>query len=327
MKVLGITMGDPAGVGPEIIVKALEDKEIRKKHTCIVYGAVDILQYYIDMLHLDCHLNAVGVADEARPGMINVLDPAGLKRESYPLGKVSPCCGDAAFRYIEKAVQDALAGKIEGIVTAPLNKEALHLGGHLYDGHTEILAALTDTKKYAMFFYGPLKVIHVSTHCSLRDACDRVKKERVLDCIEMADATLKQLGVNAPVIAVAGLNPHAGEHGIFGWEETREIIPAVQEAKHRGILAEGPIPADTVYMKALNGKYDAVVAMYHDQGHIPAKLELMDECVNCTVGLPVIRTSVDHGTAFDIAGQGIANAENMKKAIQVAEKFLNNFPK
>lgn len=325
MKVLGITMGDPAGVGPEIIVKALADKEVIKRHCCVVYGAADILQYYIDMLHLDCCLYEIKEVGEAQPGVVNVLDPIGLKKASYSIGQVSPGCGDAAFRYIEKAVQDAQAGKIEAVVTAPLNKEALHLGGHLYDGHTEILAELTGTKKYAMFFYGPLKVIHVSTHCSLREACDRVKKERILDCIEMADTTLKQLGVESPVIAVAGLNPHAGEHGIFGWEEIREIIPAVETAKEKGILAEGPIPADTVYMKALKGTYDAVVAMYHDQGHIPAKLELMDQCVNCTVGLPVIRTSVDHGTAFDIAGMGIANAENMKKAIYTAEKFLNRF--
>lgn len=324
MKAIGITMGDPAGVGPEIILKALADKRMMKKHMCVVYGGVDILQYYKDMLYLDCTLHEIHEVREAKPGMVNVLDPLGLRRESYSIGKVLPCCGDAAFRYIEKAVRDALEGKIEAIVTAPLNKEALHMGGHHYDGHTEILAKLTNTKKYAMFFYGPLKVIHVSTHCSLREACDRVKKERILDCIEMADSTLKQLGSRAPAIAVAGLNPHAGENGIFGWEEIQEISPAVKEAKERGILAEGPVSADTVYMKALKGTYDAVVAMYHDQGHIPAKLELMDQCVNCTVGLPVIRTSVDHGTAFDIAGMGVANAENMIKAIHAAEKFLNH---
>lgn len=323
MKVIGITMGDPAGVGPEIILKALADKKTIKKHICVVYGAVDILRYYKDMLHLDCALQEIQEVREAKPEMVNVLDPLGLRKESYSIGKIFPCCGDAAFRYIEKAVQDTRESKIEAIVTAPLNKEALHKGGHHYDGHTEILAALTNTKKYAMFFYGPLKVIHVSTHCSLREACDRVKKERILDCIEMADLTLKQLGMKAPMIAVAGLNPHAGENGIFGWEEIQEIIPAVHEAKKMGILADGPISADTVYMKALKGTYDAVVAMYHDQGHIPAKLELMDQCVNCTVGLPVIRTSVDHGTAFDIAGMGIANAENMINAIHAAEEFLN----
>lgn len=317
-------MGDPAGVGPEIIVKALADKNMRTKYTCVVYGAADILRHYKDMLHLDCRLQEIEAVEEAQPEVINVMDTAGLRMEEYPIGKVSPCCGDAAFRHIEQAVRDAQTGKIEAIVTAPLNKEALHLGGHHYDGHTEILAGLTGTKKYAMFFYGPLNVIHVSTHCSLREACDRVKKERVLDCIKMADTTMKQLGVEKPVIAVAGLNPHAGENGIFGWEEIREIIPAVNEAKEGGILAAGPVPADTVYMKALKGNYDAVVAMYHDQGHIPAKLELMNQCVNCTIGLPVIRTSVDHGTAFDIAGRGIADAENMITAIRAAEEFLNH---
>lgn len=321
MGMFGITMGDPAGVGPEIIVKALADTSVFEEKY-VVYGAPDILKYYADLLHLEMRFQVIQDVSEYMEGIVNVIDPAGLNMDAYEIGKLSAKCGDAAYQYIEKAIADAMAGKTKGVVTAPLNKEALHMGGHNFDGHTEIFATLTGTKKYAMMFYGPLKIMHVSTHCSLRQACERVKKQRVLDCIEMTDQALKSTGIKNPKIAVAGLNPHAGEHGLFGMEEIEEIIPAVEEAQAKGINVSGPIPPDSMFGKVLHGVYDGAIAMYHDQGHIAAKLNLMSECVNCTIGLPIIRTSVDHGTAFDIAGKGIASGENMVQSMKVAEEFL-----
>jgi len=323
MKMIGITMGDPAGIGPEIIVKALTDAT-EFEGDYVVYGAADILKYYCDMLNLDCKIRAIQNVSEYSDGYINVIDPAGLEMKEYEIGQLSGKCGHAAYLYIEKAIEDTQKGLIAAVVTAPLNKEALHMGGHHYDGHTEIFAELTNTKKYAMMFYGPLKIVHVSTHCSLREACERVKKEAVLDVLVLLDQALKQAGFAAPHIAVAGLNPHAGENGLFGMEEIDEIIPAIEQACEKGIRVSGPIPPDTVFSKALKGDYDAVVAMYHDQGHIAAKQQLMEESVNCTIGLPIIRTSVDHGTAFDIAGKGYASGQNMKQSMLVAEQFLNN---
>lgn len=321
MNYFGITMGDPAGVGPEIIVKALSDMSAFEAKY-VVYGAMDILKYYADLLNIELHFKQISDVSEYTEGMVNVIDPICLTMDQYEIGKLSPKCGDAAYQYIEKAIKDAQSGKTKGVVTAPLNKEALHKGGHNFDGHTEIFATLTGTKKYAMMFYGPMKIMHVSTHCSLREACDRVKKERVMDCIVMMDEALKSTGIKNPKVAVAGLNPHAGEHGLFGTEEIEETIPAIEEAKAKGIQAIGPIPPDTLFGKVLNGIYDGAIAMYHDQGHIAAKLNLMNDCVNCTLGLPIIRTSVDHGTAFDIAGKGLADGTNMIQAMKVAEEFL-----
>lgn len=321
MNRFGITMGDPAGVGPEIIIKAMLDMS-KFQAQYIVYGAKDILKYYAAMLNTNAEIVEINDVDDYQEGVINVIDPAGLTMEEYEIGQLSAKCGDAAYKYIEKAITDANAGKTAGVVTAPLNKEALHMGGHNFDGHTEIFATLTNTKKYAMMFYGPLKIMHVSTHCSLREACDRVRYERVLDCIRMMDKALKDTGIEKPHIAVAGLNPHAGEHGLFGTEEIDEVIPAVETAKKEGIDVSGPIPPDSLFGKVLNGLYDGAIAMYHDQGHIAAKINHMNDCVNCTIGLPIIRTSVDHGTAFDIAGRGIASGDNMIQSMLVAEEFL-----
>ena len=319
-------MGDPAGVGPEIIMKALGDgTEFGGKY--VVYGAVDILKFYNDLLKLDCKFKEIQAPEEYEDGVINVIDPNHLTMDQYEIGKLSAKCGDAAYQYIAHAIADANAGKIDAVVTAPLNKEALHMGGHNYDGHTEIFATLTGTKKYAMMFYGPLKIMHVSTHCSLREACNRATKQRVLDCIELMDKALKQTGMENPLIAVAGLNPHAGEHGLFGMEEIEEIIPAIEAAKEEGINVTGPIPPDSVFNKTLNGIYDAAIAMYHDQGHIPMKFEGFQydkehdrwadvAGVNITLGLPIIRSSVDHGTAFDKAGMGTANEQSMLDAIR-----------
>ena len=323
MKMIGITMGDPAGVGPEIVVKALADaSEFKEKY--VVYGAADIMEKYNAQLGLGCSFCEIEDVSEYKEGCINVIDPVHLTMDQYQIGALSAKCGDAAYQYIARSIEDALAGKIEAVVTGPLNKEALHMGGHNYDGHTEIFATLTGTKDYAMMFYGPLKIMHVSTHCSLREACDRATRERVLTCIRLMNTALKKTGMEHPYLAVAGLNPHAGEHGLFGTEEIDEIIPAVEDAKKEGINVTGPIPPDTVFSKALSGIYDGVIAMYHDQGHIAAKLQHMSDCVNCTIGLPIIRTSVDHGPAFDIAGQGIADGTNMKTSMHVAEEFMGS---
>ncbi|TDT62791.1 4-hydroxythreonine-4-phosphate dehydrogenase PdxA [Fonticella tunisiensis] len=321
MYLIGITMGDPAGVGPEVTLKAITSKHSFKAQY-VIYGSVKVIEYYRNLLGIELPVNKISRAGDYKGGRINVIDVVDIAMEDFEIGKVSPKCGDAAFRYVEAAVKDALEGDIRAVVTAPLNKEALHLGGHNFDGHTEIFAKLTNTSKYSMMLFGgPLKVIHVSTHTSLRNACDRVKKERVFDVINLANDTLKKMGIKEPRIAVAGLNPHAGESGIFGDEEIKEITPAIEMARENGINAEGPVPPDTVFLKAVKGKYDIVVVMYHDQGHIPVKLLGFDTGVNMTVGLPIIRTSVDHGTAFDIAGKGIADEKSMIEAMKTAEMF------
>lgn len=317
MDYIGITMGDPAGVGCEVALKALKNEDFRKRS--IIFGSYSVVKYYNDLLNTNREINVISNIDDFDKDCINVVDVYPLSLEDFEIGKVSAKCGDAAYRYVERAINWAMEGKIKAVVTAPLNKEALHIANHNYDGHTEIFAKLTNTKKYAMVLWSEkLKVIHVSTHVSLREACNRVKKDRIMDVINLADTTLRRMGIGKPKIAVAGLNPHAGESGIFGNEEIVEIVPAVKEAKEKGIDVEGPIAPDTVFLKAYEGKYDIVVAMYHDQGHIPMKLLAFDSGVNITVGLPIIRTSVDHGTAFDIAGKGIANEKSMVEAIKAA---------
>lgn len=321
MKLIGITMGDPAGVGPEIILKAFAEREDFRKKS-VVFGSFKVLKYYSELLNINKEIKCIEALDEFDIDKINVIDVANLDIKDFEIGKVSAVCGDAAYKYIEKAIDYAKRGEITAVATAPLNKEALHLGGHKFAGHTEIFATLTDTKKYSMMLTsGDFRVIHVSTHVSLREACDRAKKERIIDVIKLADKTLKQMGIRNPRIAVAGLNPHAGESGLFGREEIEEIIPAVNEAIELGINVDGPVAPDTVFLKAHKGQYDIVVAMYHDQGHIPTKLLGFDTGVNMTVGLPIIRTSVDHGTAFDIAGKGIAKGDSMIEALKVAELF------
>ncbi|MEW9096870.1 MAG: 4-hydroxythreonine-4-phosphate dehydrogenase PdxA [Clostridiaceae bacterium] len=321
MNYLGITMGDPAGVGCEIILKTLHgNEEFRKKS--IIFGSEEVIKFYMKLLNIDEKLNIIKDIVDFDKDSINLVNVLPISMNDFRIGEVSALCGEAAYRYVELAIKWAMEKKIKGVVTAPLNKEALHLGGHNFDGHTEIFAKLTHTDKYAMMLWSDkLKVIHASTHVSLREACNRVEKERVLDVIKLAYSSLKSMGISNPRIAVAGLNPHAGESGIFGREEIEEITPAVLEGKGLKIDVEGPVAPDTVFLKVYRGQYDIVVAMYHDQGHIPMKLLAFDSGVNITLGLPIVRTSVDHGTAFDIAGKGIAAEESMINAIKVAESF------
>ncbi len=308
--IIGITMGDPAGVGPEIAVKALAEMPLEERNRTRIYGNRATLENARDAVGATLDLDGL------------VVD---LPMEGGPLpwGKLDPRGGDAAFRFIEKAVRDAQADSIGCIVTAPINKEALNLAGHHYDGHTGMLAALTGQKTAWMLLASDrLKVIHVSTHVSLKTAIDRATPERILATIRTGHEHLKRIGYDNPRIAVAGINPHCGESGLFGNEDDLQVVPAVAQAKAEGINVVGPISADTVYHRAYTGAFDLVVAQYHDQGHIPIKLVAFDTAVNVSLGLPIDRTSVDHGTAFDIAGTGKANHVNMKSAIAYARRLV-----
>ena len=323
LPILAITMGDAAGCGPEVIVKALANETVYAMCRPLVFGDAKRIQLAVDILKSSLKVNKVTNVQDGiyQYGVMDVLDFANIP-DSLPFGQVSAIAGDAAYQYIEGAVQHALDNEVAAVVTAPINKEALHLGGHNFPGHTEILAYLSHTEDYAMMLSGDsLRVIHVTTHVSMRQAADLIKKERVARIIRLAHRTLTLLGIENPRIAVAGFNAHAGENGLFGREDVDEILPAVQEVQQEGINASGPIPPDTVFFRAASRKeFDIVVVMYHDQGHIPIKVLGFDNGINVTVGLPFIRTSVDHGTAFDIAGQGIADCSSMTEAIFFAAK-------
>ncbi|MEX0680523.1 MAG: 4-hydroxythreonine-4-phosphate dehydrogenase PdxA [Balneolales bacterium] len=323
--VIGITMGDPSGIGPEIILKSYLNNEI-KNCKIVVIGDYDVMLAAHDMLNIDSYeLKKISDPRDSlfHPDQLNILDIDVINISELKRGEVQAASGDAAFKCISESVALAKKGAIHAVVTAPINKEALHLAGHKYPGHTEILGILTDTRDYAMLLYDrKLSVIHVSTHISLLKAITGLKKERIEKVIELAHDTMKNLDGKAPRIAVAGLNPHAGEKGLFGDEERKIIIPAVNHMKSKGYHVSGPLPPDTVFLQTVEGKYDIVVAMYHDQGHIPLKLLGFHSGVNVTVGLPILRTSVDHGTAFDIAWHGKASEESMLEAIRLASKIV-----
>ncbi len=325
--ILGITMGDATGCGPEIIVKSLQEKQFYELSRPVVIGDAKIMERAVRIVGGTEQIRKVASLENVGQtfGVIDVLDLDNLP-EDLPFAKVDARAGKVAYEYVAKGVELAMQNKIDAIVTAPLNKEALNLGGYHYAGHTEILGALSGTKDYAMMLVGgPLRVIHVSTHVSLREACDRTKKARVLKVIELADESCKLLGLAEPRVAVAGLNPHAGEGGLFGTEEIEEIIPAIDAAKAKGICVSGPIAPDTVfYRAAIKNHFDIVVCMYHDQGHIPMKVLSFETGVNVTVGLPFIRTSVDHGTAFGKAGKGTADHRSMNESLLLGAKMAES---
>lgn len=326
---IAITMGDPAGIGAEVIVKALCHSEIYEKCIPVVIGDRAVLEDTVRFCNRDVRLNEVADVTDADGifGQIDYINLAQLDAGSWEYKKNSALCGEASFQYVVRGIREAMDKKVGAVVTAPINKESLHMAGYQYSGHTEIFADYTGTKDFAMLLASKsLHVIHVSTHVSLREACDRVKKDRVLKVIQLADRGMRELGCSAPRIVVAGLNPHCSEEGLFGTEEEKEIKPAIEAARKMGFHVEGPEPPDTVFVKCQGGQYDIVVAMYHDQGHIPLKLsgfKLNPETnayeslsgINCTIGLPIVRTSVDHGTAFGKAGEGRANEESMTDAI------------
>ncbi|MDO5083145.1 MAG: 4-hydroxythreonine-4-phosphate dehydrogenase PdxA [Arachnia propionica] len=318
---IAVTMGDGARVGPEVTVAAVVDPDITALCRPLVIGDALRLEQAADVMGLDVDIVVVGHVDEMTeaPGRVNVIDLA-LLPEDLPWGRLSAIAGDAAFRYVEKAAQMALDGTVQAICTAPLNKEALHLGGHQYPGHTEMLAALTGTTEVSMMLTAPrLRVIHVTTHIGLIDAIARIDAGLVERTVRRGWEALRRAGLEQPRIGVCAINPHAGEGGLFGHgEEEEKIIPAIQALRADDIDAVGPLPADTAFYLAGRGDYDLVVAMYHDQGHGPIKVLGIEDGVNITVGLPVIRTSVDHGTAFDIAGTGVVKVDSMLEAMRQA---------
>lgn len=336
--VLAITMGDPASIGPEIAVKALLNKNIYDMCAPLIIGDANVFEDIIQRFSFNTKVNAIDHISNAffEYGTIDVFDLKNVEISQLEFGKINAMCGNASFQAVKKAIELAIEGVVDATVTGPINKKSINEAGHHFAGHTEIYAHYTHTKKYAMLLVEEsLNVIHVSTHVSLREACDLVKKQRVLDVIELLYNGLKSLGKENLKIGVAGLNPHAGDNGLFGTEDSEEIIPAVIAARDKGFDVEGPVPPDTLFSKAAMGAYGGVVAMYHDQGHIPFKLngfkwdpvkKQMESVkgVNITLGLPIIRTSVDHGTAFEIAGEGIASPDAMIYAIESAILLSKN---
>jgi 4-phospho-D-threonate 3-dehydrogenase / 4-phospho-D-erythronate 3-dehydrogenase len=318
-------MGDASGIGPEIIVKGLDHFEVYDRCRPLVIGDAGRLGATARIVNSRLKVNAIDNPSQAQftPGIADCID-LRLIPENLPWGRLSPICGDAAYQFIVRAVELAKRGEIDAICTAPLNKEALHAGGHIFPGHTELLAQLTSTPEVSMMLSTPkLRVIHVTSHIGLIDAIDRIEPGLVERTIARAQQTLNRAGITHPRIGVCGINPHAGEHGLFGHgEEESKIEPAVRVCRARGWNVEGPLPADTLFFRAGRGDFDIVVAMYHDQGHGPVKVLGIDEGVNITVGLPVIRTSVDHGTAFDIAGTGKADERSLLAALKQAAELV-----
>ena len=335
--VICITMGDPAGIGAEITVKALSKREIYKKSKPVVIGSKCVIDDALKFIPSNLKLNVIKNTEEIKGefGRIDFIDLDNIKLDEFNYGKISAKAGQASLDYIYKGIDLAMKGLVNAVVTGPIHEEAIKAAGSPFAGHTEIFASRTKTKNYAMMLVDEnLRVIHVSTHVPLRQACDLVKKERVLTVINLANKAMKDLGIKNPKIGVVGLNPHAGEGGLFGNEEIEEIIPAIDQAKKEGIIADGPVPPDTIFSKTIGGQYDIAVVMYHDQGHIPMKVTGFKynkktnkwstmSGVNVTVGLPIIRISVDHGVAFGKAGEGRANEESMVEAIDMAIKFAN----
>ena len=328
-------MGDPGSIGPEVAVRAFAQNSVYGKCRPLLVGDLGVLTKAIRFTGESLAVNSIKTAGDGKyeRGTVDLFDMANVDLSKFEMGRVSAMAGQAAFQYVVKAIELAQAGDVDGTVTGPINKEAINLAGHHFSGHTEIYAHYTNTKKDAMLLVEDnLRVIHVSTHVSLRQACDLVQKGRILEVIELLNQACIGFEIENPRIAVAGLNPHAGDGGLFGDEEEKEIIPAIKEARRRGIDVIGPEPPDTLFAKARGGSIDGCVAMYHDQGHIPFKMVGFQwdsqkgkmksvRGVNITLGLPIIRVSVDHGTAMDIAGKGIASPDAMLLAIDYATKM------
>ena len=327
LPLIAVTMGDGAGIGPEVIVPALLHPETLRGCRPVVVGDAERLRQAAVILGVDCAVVPVDSPDDARFGTdrVNVID-LGLLPADLPWGRLSPVAGDAAYHYVRVAAELAVSGAVQGICTAPLNKEALHAAGHFYPGHTELLAHLTGVEEVSMMLStAKVKVIHVTTHIGLLDAVRRIEPGLVERTVRRGHAAMVRAGTERPVIGVCGINPHAGENGLFGYgEEEEKIVPALEAARADGIDARGPLPADTAFFLASRGDYDLIVAMYHDQGHGPVKVLGIEAGVNLTVGLPVIRTSVDHGTAFDIAGTGVAEAGSMVEALRQAAEMSSS---
>lgn len=323
--VIAVTMGDPAGVGPEIVINALAKKEITSLARCVVIGDKEVLRNAMDYPNAPkLHINVIddpgcGIYEN---GTMDVIDLANVDMESFKVGEIRGEYGRAAYEYIEKSISLALDGKVQAVATAPINKEALRLGHVDFIGHTEIFGKLTGTEDpLTMFEVRGLRVFFLTRHVSLAEACRQITKDRIISCVKSCTEALRRLGVNGGTMAIAGLNPHSGENGLFGREEIEEIEPAVKELKSMGYDVEGPIGADSVFHLTMQGRYNSVLSLYHDQGHIATKTLDFDRTISITNGMPILRTSVDHGTAMDIAGKGIVSSVSMEEAIRLAVKY------
>lgn len=326
--IIAITLGDPAGVGPEIVVKALNDKKIYDVCNPIVVGDYAVLNKALEIVNSSLKLNAVKEPEESKYeyGTIDLIDLKNIDIDKLEYGKVQAQCGQAAYDYLEYALKLALDKKVTAIATTPLNKESFKAAGVPYIGHTEVLEALTNTKDpLTMFEVKGLRTFFYSRHVSLRQACDLITKEGIEEFVVRCREALEVLGIHNPHMAIAGLNPHSGEHGLFGHEEVKYITPAVESLRAKGIDITGPIGADSVFYQGLKGRYDAVLSLYHDQGHIATKMVDFERTISLTNNMPFLRTSVDHGTAFDIAGKNIVSEVSMIEAILLAAKYGPNF--
>ena len=331
--VIIVPMGDAAGVGPEIVAASIDDPAVKDNAIVVVVGNEEILRRAATAMKVAPRFKRISddpasVRSEAEDGALNLIHMDNINLDSFQYGVVQAMCGQAAFDYIKKSVELCMADAADAVATTTINKEALKAAGVPFIGHTEIFGALTDTKDpLTMFQVHNLRVFFLSRHLSLIDACKAVKKDRLLDYMHRCVEALKQLGLNDPSLVVAGLNPHCGEHGLFGDEEDREIEPAIEQAKAEGLKVFGPKPADSVFHFALQGAWDAVLSLYHDQGHIATKMVDFHRTISLTLGMPILRTSVDHGTAFDIAGKGTVNPVSMVEAIRIAAEYAGHFKK
>ena len=327
--VIAVPMGDPAGIGPEIVLRAAMSPEVASKCCFIVIGDARILRRALtfpNMPQADIHVIERPEEGIYKAGVLNVIDLCNLSPDDYELGSVNARCGRAAYEYIERSIRIAMEGVVDAVSTTPVNKESLHAAEIPYIGHTEIFGALTGTPDpLTIFEVRNTMVFFLTRHVSLRKACDMVTKERLTDTIRRSFAVMRRLGVQDGTMAVAGLNPHCGEHGLFGDEEVRAVFPAVEELRKEGYPVVGPISADSVFFQAFEGRYNSVMSLYHDQGHIAAKTADFYRTISITAGMPILRTSVDHGTAFDVAGKGLATGISMEEAILVAAKYSPGF--
>lgn len=327
---IAVTMGDPAGVGPEIVAKSLASEEVTDVADCVIVGDRKCMENAIRIVGADLKINVIQKPAEGQyeKGILNLIDLDNVDMDAFAFGKVSGMCGKAAYDYIARSIELANAGEVEAVSTTPINKEALKAGDIHFIGHTEIFGALTGTEDpLTMFETNGMRVFFLTRHVSLRQMLDMIKKDRIVDYVVRCTEALRRLGVKEGTMAIAGLNPHSGEHGLFGWEEVEEIIPAIEELKKMGYDVAGPVGADSVFHQAAIGKYNSVLSLYHDQGHIATKTLDFEKTIAITNGMPILRTSVDHGTAFDIAGTGKVSAVSMIEAIRLAAKYAPHFTK
>ena len=327
---IAVPIGDPAGVGPEIVAKACALEKVNSAADVIAIGDRQVMENAIRIVggNLKIHVVESPAEGDYRPGILNLIDLDNIDQSKFSYGVVQAMCGKASFEYIKKSVELAMNGEVDAVATTSINKEALRAAQIPYIGHTEIFGALTGTPDpLTMFETNGLRVFFLTRHKSLRDMLDDIKKDKIKDCVKECLEALKRLGVTEGTMAIAGLNPHCGEHGLFGWEEVNEITPAVEELQAEGYPVVGPIGADSVFHQAAIGRYNSVLSLYHDQGHIATKTLDFDRTISITNGMPILRTSVDHGTAFDIAGKGIVSEISMAEAILLAAKYAPYFTK